>query len=54
MYSSIMLGTAGTVICPVTTDRRYSRRAIASCSTAGSKDLAAGSSTRGCYNATYG
>ena len=28
-YSSIMPGTAGTVICPLTTDRRCNRRAIA-------------------------
>src|ERR1700754_4135672 len=30
MYSSIMLGTAGRVTCPLTTDRRCNRRAAAS------------------------
>src|ERR1700751_1739511 len=45
-YSSIRLGTAGTVICPIATDRRYNRRAIASRSVDGLKDLTAESSTR--------
>src|ERR1700689_4737585 len=45
-YSSIMLGTAGTVICAVTTALRYNRRAIASRSMVGLKDLTAGSSIR--------
>ena len=61
-----MPGTAGTVICAVTTDRRYKRRTIASCSLAGLTDLAAGSlhetlvhdptpipPAPECYNATY-
>jgi methyltransferase (TIGR00027 family) len=48
-YSSIRLGTAGTVICPAATDRRYNRRAMASRNVDGSKDLAAGSSIRPFY-----
>ena len=38
-YSSIMPGTAGSVIWPVTTDRRYNRRAMASRSSVGSTYL---------------
>src|SRR6201987_2503388 len=45
-YSSIKLGTAGTVICPIATDRRYNLRAIASRSVDVLKELTAGSSTR--------
>src|ERR1017187_6569291 len=41
-----MLGTAGTVICAVTTARRYNRRATASRSTDGLNGLTAGSSIR--------
>jgi hypothetical protein len=41
-YVSTMLGTAGSVICPIATDRRYNRRAIASRSTDGSVDLRGG------------
>src|ERR1700744_1295638 len=48
-YSSIMLGTAGTVICVATTDRRYNRRATASLRADGLKDLTAGSSIRPLY-----
>src|ERR1700744_4720086 len=48
-YSSIMLGTAGTVICVVTTDRRYNRLTTASPSVDGLNDLTAGSSIRPLY-----
>ena len=53
-YSSIKLGTAGTVICPIATDRRYNRRAIASRSVEGLKGPAAGSSTRLFYTTKPG
>jgi hypothetical protein len=48
-YSSIMLGTAGTVICVVTTARRYNRLTTASPNVDGLNDLTAGSSIRPLY-----
>src|SRR4051812_49428705 len=53
-YSSIRLGTAGTVICAVITARRYSRRTIASRSVDGLADLATGSSIRPLYTTQPG
>ena len=49
MYSSIISGTAGSLICPVTTDRRYNRRAIASRNVAESIDRSGGSSIKSFY-----
>src|ERR1700744_5941095 len=48
-YSSIMLGTAGTVICVVTTARRYKRLTTASPNVDGLNDLTVGSSIRPLY-----
>src|SRR6188472_2065836 len=45
-YSSIMAGTAGSVIWPVTTDRRYNRRAMASRNSVGFTDPRGGFSIR--------
>ena len=44
-----MLGTAGTVICVVTTARRYNRLTTASPNVDGLNDLTAGSSIRPLY-----
>jgi hypothetical protein len=48
-YSSSMLGTAGTVICAVTSARRYSRLTTASPNVDGLNDLTAGSSMKPLY-----
>jgi hypothetical protein len=48
-YSSIIPGAAGSVICPVTIDPRYNRRAIPSRNVAGSMDLSGGTSIRPFY-----
>ncbi len=47
-----MLGTAGTVICVVTTARRYNRLTTASPNVDGLNDLTAGSSIRLFYTTT--